>query len=56
MIEFRLPRSPFGREGSEDRIDLVVIRIVEVPVCGLAEVKGGAAALVAKVGIGSVFD
>ena len=49
-------RLRFGREWSEDQLDLVMTWIVEVPIGGLAQVKRGVALLVAEVGIGAVFE
>ena len=46
----------FGREWSEDQVDLVMTWIVEVPIGRLAQVKRGVAVLVAEVGIGAVFE
>jgi hypothetical protein len=45
-----------GCEWSEDRLDLVMTWVVEVPVGGLAEIQGGVTVLVAKIRIGSVFE
>jgi hypothetical protein len=45
-----------GSEWSQDRVDLVTAWLVEGAIGGLAQVKGAAAALVAKVGVGSVVE
>ena|SRR5437588_1538270 len=51
-----LRRSLSGREWSQDRVYLGMPWVVEVSVGGLAEIEGGAALLVAKVGVRSVFE
>jgi hypothetical protein len=51
-----LRRSLSAREWSQDRVYLGMTWVVEASVGRLAEVEGGAALLVAKVGVRPVFE